>query len=194
MLPDMSELKFGYARISTSTQLLDQQLDELRAAGVSDEHIYTDRMNGTRTDRPGLERLLSAARDGDTIVVVALDRLGRSLVHMIETIDQLEQRGIRLTSLRENIDFGTPTGRLMAAVFASLAQYEQELIRERAAAAREAAAARGRRSGRPRALSDEQVQLAQRMRESGETITTIGRTLGASRATIYRSLEREVAA
>jgi len=182
----MTSLQLGYARVSTDPQSLDQQLDALVAAGVDEKRIYTDKMSGSRTDRPGLAMLLDVAREGDTIVVVALDRLGRSMMHVIETIEVLNARGIVLRSLRESIDFSTPTGKMMAAVFAAMAEYERDLIKERAASARAAASARGKQTGRPRALTDDQVRLARRMHESGENITTIGKTLGVSRATVYR--------
>lgn len=145
-------------------------------------------MSGARTDRPGLTKLLDVAREGDTIVVVALDRLGRSMMHVIETIELLNERGIVLRSLRESIDFSTPTGKMMAAVFAAMAEYERDLIKERAASARAAASARGKQTGRPRSLTDENVQLAKRMHDGGESISTIGKTLGVSRATVYRAI------
>lgn len=185
----MPSITFGYARVSTVSQTLDQQRDALHAAGVEPGHLYVDQMSGARTDRPGLEELLRTAREGDEIVVVALDRLGRSMSHVIEVVSTLAERGIVLKSLRENVDFATPTGRMVAGIFASLAEYERELIRERAAAARAAAAARGRHIGRPRALTTDQVQLAKRMHDSGENITTISRTLDVSRATVYRALD-----
>ena len=189
----MTNLLLGYARVSTQPQSLDQQIDALRAAGVPEDRIYEDKMSGSRTDRPGLDQVLQVAREGDTLVVIALDRLGRSMIHVIETIEMLNKRGVILKSLRENLDFSTPTGRLMASIFASLAEYERELIKERAAAARTAAHARGKQTGRPRALTDDQVALARRMHESGENISEISRTLGASRATVYRAFERELA-
>lgn len=176
----------GYARVSTMHQTLDQQIDALRQAGV--ERIFEDKMSGARDDRPGLAALLDYARDGDTVTVVALDRLGRSLSGIIRTIEDLRERGIVLRSLREGIDYSTPVGRMVAGIFASLAEYERALINERAAAAREAARTRGRPVGRKPALSPEQVALARRMRASGESIGTLVATLGASRATIYRAL------
>jgi DNA invertase Pin-like site-specific DNA recombinase len=177
----------GYARVSTAHQTLDQQHDALRAAGV--ERIFDDKMSGSRNDRPGLAALLDYAREGDTVTVVALDRLGRSLSGIIRTIEELQARGIVLRSLREGIDYSTPTGRMMAAIFGALAEYERTLINERAAAAREAARARGKRIGRKPALTDEQIAVARRMRESGESIGTLVSTFGASRATIYRVLQ-----
>jgi DNA invertase Pin-like site-specific DNA recombinase len=176
----------GYARVSTSHQTLDQQTDALTAAGC--ERIFTDKMSGTRDDRPGLSALLDYARDGDTVVVLSLDRLGRSLAGIIKTVATLHERGILLRSIREQIDYSTPTGRMVAAIFAVLAEYERELINERAAAAREAARARGKHTGRPKALTAEQVQFVSRMRQNGESIPTIMQTLGVSRSTVYRAL------
>jgi DNA invertase Pin-like site-specific DNA recombinase len=185
----MRTQQLGYARVSTSKQSTDQQIDALVAAGVDPERIYTDVLSGAKHDRPGLAALLDYCREGDTIVVVALDRLGRSLSHMVKTISDLQDRGVNLRSIREGIDFSTPTGRLQAAIFSAMAEYERELIRERAAAARQAAAARGRHVGRPRALNPSQAETARRMREGGFDITTIAKTLGVSRATVYRYSE-----
>lgn len=183
----------GYARVSTKKQTTDQQLDALAAAGVEPERIYTDVLSGAKRDRPGLQALLDYAREGDTLVVVALDRLGRSLSHMVQTIEELRARGINIKSLREGIDFATPAGKLQGHIFAALAEYERELIKERAAAAREAAAVRGRQVGRPRALTDEQARTARTLRDAGTDITTIAKTLGCSRATIYRYTEQVAA-
>lgn len=180
--------RLGYARVSTTKQHLDQQIDALQSESV--DHIFTDKWTGRSNDRPGLSELLDYARPGDTVVVVALDRLGRSLTGIIETIAELRQRNISLVSLRENLDFTTPTGKMMAAIFAALSEYEVDLKAERAAAAREAAAARGRHTGRPRSLTGDQVSLARRMRESGESVGTIAETLRVSRATLYRALGR----
>lgn len=183
----MSQHTLGYARVSTRQQSTDQQHDALLAAGA--ERIYEDVMSGARTDRPGLSELQAYAREGDTVVVVALDRLGRSLTHVLQTIEELRGRGINTRSLREGIDFSTPAGRFQVAVFAAMAELERELIKERAAAAREAAAARGRQVGRPRALTPGQVETARRMREGGFAISEIAKTLGTSRASVYRYTE-----
>lgn len=185
----------GYARVSTKKQSTDAQHDALVAAGVPIERIYTDHgISGARADRPALVALLDYAREGDTIVVTALDRLGRSLSHMVKTITELQERGVNLRSIREGIDFSTPTGRLQAAIFSAMAEYERELLRERAAAAREAAAARGRQVGRPRALSPSQAETARRMREGGFAIAEIAKALSTSRASVYRYTESAVPA
>ncbi|MGY1602379.1 recombinase family protein [Geodermatophilus sp. SYSU D00815] len=186
MSVSMRNQLLGYTRVSTRKQTTDQQVDALVAAGVDPARIYTDVLSGVRSDRPGLRDLLAYAREGDTLVVVAMDRLGRSLSHMVRTVEELQDRGINIKSLREGLDFSTAAGRLQAAIFAALAEYERELIKERAAAAREAAQARGRQVGRPRALSPSQAETARRMREGGFDVTTIAKTLGVSRATVYR--------
>jgi len=182
--------QLGYARVSTGHQSLDQQVDALTAAGVDGVRIYSDKLSGTSTreQRPGLGALLDYAREGDAIVVVGIDRLGRNAAEVMATIRELGERGIVLRSLREGIDTAKATGRMVAGVLASLAELELELGRERRAVAREARRARGQSIGRPRALTAEKVALAQRMHASGEPASTIADTLGVSRATLYRAL------
>lgn len=177
----------GYARVSTDHQSLEAQRDALTAAGC--ERIFTDTMSGASESRPGLAALLDYARAGDTIVVVALDRLGRSLSGVIRTIEALTTAGVLLRSLREGIDYATPTGRMLAGIFGALAEYERELMHERAAAARAAARARGRHTGRPPRLSPAQARQVRALREGGESITDLVRTFAVSRATIYRALQ-----
>lgn len=176
----------GYARVSTQAQSLDQQHDALTAAGVT--RTFTDTMSGARDDRAGLAEMLAYAREGDTVVVVALDRLGRSLSGIIRTVEALAAKTIVLRSLRESIDTSTAVGRMLLGVFGSLAEYERSLIAERSAVAREAARARGKQTGRPRALGTTQVALARRMREAGESVPTICATLKVGRSTLYRLL------
>jgi DNA invertase Pin-like site-specific DNA recombinase len=185
--------QIGYARVSTGHQSLDQQLDALTAAGVDPDRIYRDKLSGTSTreQRPGLAALLDYARAGDAIVVVGIDRLGRNAAEVMATIRDLRDREIVLKSLREGIDTSNATGRMVAGVLASLAELELELGRERRAAAREARRARGQHIGRPKALDAKKTGLAQRMHASGESASTIARTLGVSRATIYRVLAAE---
>lgn len=180
----------GYARVSTGHQSLDQQVDALTAAGVDTARVYSDKLSGTSTreQRPGLAALLDYAREGDAIVVVGIDRLGRNAAEVMATIRELGERGIVLRSLREGIDTSNATGRMVAGVLASLAELELELGRERRTAAREARRARGQSIGRPKALDDAKAALARRMRASGEPATTIASVLGVSRATVYRVL------
>jgi DNA invertase Pin-like site-specific DNA recombinase len=180
----------GYARISTTDQTLSLQQDALGRAGC--ERIFTDTASGAKADRPGLEEAVEYVRSGDTLIVWKLDRLGRSLPHLIETVKQLEQRGIGFRSLTEQIDTTTSGGTLIFHVFGALAEFERNLIRERTMAGLASARARGRNGGHPRAagLNDaKKVALAQRLYEDKtNTIVDICQTLRVSRATLYRYL------
>jgi DNA invertase Pin-like site-specific DNA recombinase len=188
--PAPTGVQLGYARVSTEHQSLDQQLDALTAVGVDPERVYTDKLSGAsaRAQRPGLASLLNYAREGDAIVVVGIDRLGRNTAEVMMTIRELGERGIVLRSVREGIDTATAAGRMVAGVLASLAELELELGEERRSAAREARRARGHAIGRPKALDATKAALAQRMHASGESAGTIASTLGVSRATVYRVL------
>lgn len=188
--PALTGSVLGYARVSTVHQSLDQQQDALVAAGVDESRVYSDKLSGTSTreQRPGLAALLDYAREGDAIVVVGIDRLGRNAAEVMTTIRELGERGIVLRSLREGIDTSNAAGRMVAGVLASLAELELELGRERRAASREARRARGQSIGRPKALDDNKTALARRMHASGEPATTIASALGVSRATVYRVL------
>src|SRR4029077_14714317 len=163
--PAVTGTQLGYARVSTTHQSLDQQMDALHAAGGDPERIYRDKLSGTsaREQRPGLAALLDYARQGDAIVVVGIDRLGRNAAEVMMTIRDLGDRGIVLRSLREGIDTSNATGRMVAGVLASLAELELELGKERRTAAREARRARGQAIGRPKALDASKAALAQRM-------------------------------
>lgn len=180
----------GYARVSTGHQSLDAQADALIAAGVDPARLYSDKLTGTSTkeQRPGLAAVLDYAREGDTIVVVGIDRLGRNAAEVMLTIRDLGERKIILRSLREGIDTSNATGRMIAGVLASLAELELELGRERRTASRAARKARDLPIGRPKKLTTEQIALAERMRASGEPVPVIAATLGVSRATLYRTL------
>jgi DNA invertase Pin-like site-specific DNA recombinase len=188
--PAVTGTQLGYARVSTAHQSLDQQMDALTAAGVDAARVYTDKLSGTSTrqQRPGLAALLDYARQGDAIVVVGIDRLGRNAAEVMATIRDLGERGIVLRSIREGIDSSNASGRMVAGVLASLAELELELGRERRSASREARRARGQFIGRPKALDKSKMALAQRMHASGESASTIAGALGVSRATIYRVL------
>jgi DNA invertase Pin-like site-specific DNA recombinase len=185
----MTAITFGYVRVSTGRQVTDRQHDTLRSAGVLAEHIYEDKMSGAKWVRAGLDDLLRTAREGDTIVVASLDRLGRSLSQMITLADSLYQRGVVLKSLREGIDYSTSAGRLVAGIFAALAEHERHLINERAADARAAAKARGKATGRPRRLDADQARQLRALHESGESVADLCRSFKISRATCYRVLE-----
>ena len=166
------------------------QVDALTGAGVGPARVYNDKLSGTSTreQRPCLAALLDYAREGDAIVVVGIDRLGRHAAEVMTTIRELGERGIVLRSLREGIDTSNATGRMVAGVLASLAELELELGRERRMAAREARRTRGQAIGRPKSLDASKSALAQRMHASGESATTIAAALGVSRATVYRVL------
>lgn len=178
----------GYVRVSTAKQTVDQQLDALVAAGVPEEFIFGDVRSGAKWDRPGLLELKRHLRPGDTLVVVALDRLGRSLSDMVAFLGWIQNNGIILRSLRENLDFATPTGAMMAAIFAAMAEYERALILERAEAARDAARARGRQVGRPKTMSDDQRKKARDLLAAGWSRVKVAADLGVSRATLYREI------
>ncbi len=177
----------GYARVSTHEQTLALQKDALQAAGC--EQIFTDTASGSLTFRPGLDQALSHVRPGDSLVVWRLDRLGRSLPHLIETVTALSQRGVGFRSLHEQIDTTTSGGKLIFHVVGALAEFERDLIRERTHAGLQAARARGRLFGRPRVLSPQQVKQLQTLAmDDRNTVGEICETLGISRATYYRYL------
>ena len=174
----------GYARVSTTSQHLDMQLDALTASGCT--RIHTDTASGALAARPGLDQALAELNDGDTLVVWRLDRLGRSLPHLVATIDTLTKRGVNLKSLHEAIDTTTPTGRLMVHLIASLAEFERELTIERTIAGLEAAKARGANLGRPTVWTPQRAEAAEALLAAGATVTQVAQALGVSRATIYR--------
>lgn len=178
----------GYARVSTQEQTLALQTDALKKIGC--EHIFTDTASGAKTDRPGLEEALRFVRTNDTLVVWRLDRLGRSLKHLIEAISLLQQRGIGFRSLQESIDTTTSGGKLIFHVFGALAEFERDLIRERTQAGLVAARARGRHGGRPRGLTPNQVvQLKSLYEAQTIPISDLLETFHISRATLYRYVE-----
>lgn len=178
----------GYARVSTDEQTTRLQLDALEAAGC--ERTFSERASGAKADRPVLAELLSHTRKGDTIVVWRLDRLGRSLPHLIEIVQQLEAAGVGFRSLTEGIDTTTPNGRLIFHLFGALAQFERELLRERTVAGLAAARARGRKGGRPPKLSAEKLRVAQRLLKDPEsTVSEVARTLGVHRSTLHKALQ-----
>jgi DNA invertase Pin-like site-specific DNA recombinase len=178
----------GYARVSTADQTLALQQDALKAAGCT--KIFTDTASGASAERQGLDEALDYVRRGDTLVVWRLDRLGRSLKHLIETITALDTRGIGFRSVTEAIDTTTSGGKLIFHIFGALAEFERDIIRERTNAGLSAARARGRRGGRPKALSPRKIQMAQKLlADKTLPITEICRTLGISRMTLYRYLQ-----
>ncbi|MDE0009412.1 MAG: recombinase family protein [Gammaproteobacteria bacterium] len=185
-------MDIGYARVSKAgdAQSLDLQVDALTGAGVAAQVIYEDRASGKKESRPGLDACLKALRRGDTLVVWKLDRLGRDLRHLVHIVQELTERevGLRvLTGQGAQIDTTTPAGRLVFGIFAALAEFERELIRERTVAGLEAARARGRRGGRKFALSKAQVRLAQAAMKNRDTsVAELAAELRIKPVTLYR--------
>jgi DNA invertase Pin-like site-specific DNA recombinase len=178
----------GYARISTYDQSLSPQKDALEKAGC--EKIFTDTVSGSKAQRKGLTDALSHLREGDTLVVWRLDRLGRSLRHLIDTITELNTRGVGFKSLTENIDTTTSGGKLIFHIFGALAEFEREIIRERTQAGLASARSRGKVGGRPKALTSKEVQMLNSMAaDKSLTVSDICKTLGVGRTTFYRYLK-----
>jgi DNA invertase Pin-like site-specific DNA recombinase len=177
----------GYARVSTQDQTLDLQLDALKKAGC--EKFYTDTASGAKAEREGLEEAFNYAREGDILVVWRLDRLGRSLRHLIETITLLNGRKVGFRSLTENIDTTTSGGKLVFHIFGALAEFERDIIRERTTAGLEAARARGRKGGRPRKLTPRDLAAARALLRDPElTVEDVARRLGVATSALYASL------
>jgi DNA invertase Pin-like site-specific DNA recombinase len=182
-------MHIGYARVSTADQNPDCQEDALQKAGC--EKIFHDVASGAVDTRKGLAEAMEYARDGDTLVVWKLDRLGRSLKHLIETVNALAVRKVGFQSLRENMDTTTSGGKLIFHVFGALAEFERELIRERTHAGLQAARARGRNGGRPAKMNARKITMARALLDSqNASVTDVCDTLHVSRATLYRHLEK----
>lgn len=181
-------MKIGYARVSTSDQTTELQLDALKAAGC--ERIYIDEgVSGSKTSRPELDKALAALRGGDTLVVWRLDRLGRSLNHLVEVVEQFKADGVNFQSLRENIDTGSAAGTLVFHLFCALAEFERNLIRERTNAGLTAARARGRVGGRPTTITSAQIKRGRELSKNRDlSVTEICKTIGCSRANYYRHI------
>ncbi len=177
----------GYARVSTTLQDPQLQLDALTAAGCA--RIFTESASGVNTSRPELEAALDYLREGDQLVVWRLDRLGRSLPHLLDVLAQLDGRGVGFRSLTEALDTSTSGGRLVFSVFGAIAQFEHELITERTRAGLAAAKAQGRVGGRPRTMTDANVEFARDQRTKGASWNDIAVSLRVSRSTVQRSLE-----
>lgn len=183
-------MKVGYARVSTEDQHLHMQTDALKNAGC--EEIFTDIASGAKSQRPGLEKVLSYVREGDILVVWKLDRLGRSIQHLIQTITVLQERKISFKCLQENIDTATSGGKLIFHIFSALAEFERDLIRERTNAGLKAARARGRMGGRPPMLDNRQInRMIEMYDEQKNTVAEICKIYDISRPSFYNYLKRK---
>jgi DNA invertase Pin-like site-specific DNA recombinase len=182
-------MKVGYARVSTEDQYLHMQEDALKSAGC--EEIYTDIASGVKANRPGLEKALSYVREGDTLVVWKLDRLGRSIQHLIQTITALQERKVSFKCLQESIDTSTSGGKLIFHIFSALAEFERDLISERTGAGLKAARARGRLGGRPTLLDNRQInRMIEMYDEQKNTVSEICKIYDISRPSFYNYLRR----
>ena len=183
-------MKFGYARVSTKDQVLDLQIDALKKAGC--KKIYQEKITGAKADRPELLKMTGQLREGDTVIVWKLDRLGRSLRDLVNLIEKFNAQGVGFLSLQDNIDTTTPTGKLTFHIFAALAEFERDIISERTKAGLAAARARGRKGGRPKGLSkkaQDKARLAASLYDEQElSISEICDHLYISKPTLYRYL------
>ena len=178
-------MKIGYARVSTQDQSTNLQLDALTASVC--ERIFSEKASGAKTDRPELLKALEYARQGDVVVVWKLDRLARSMRQLIETMEMLKERGIALESLTEKIDTASAQGKLVFGIFASLAEFERSLIRERVQAGLQAARLRGRKGGRP-PVGQEKLTHASALLKAGYSTARAAKAVGIGRATLCRRL------
>lgn len=182
----------GYVRVSSETdrQNFDLQRDALLAAGVDSRHLFEDRASGARADRPGLAQALAFVRPGDVLVVWKLDRLGRSLTHLIEIVNTLKANQVAFRSLTEGMDTTTASGELFFHVFGALAQYERALIKERVTAGLVAARHRGRIGGRPPAIPPEKLDVIVESLRGGMSKAAVCRTFGVKRTTLIETIRR----
>jgi DNA invertase Pin-like site-specific DNA recombinase len=182
----------GYMRVSTTgdRQVMDLQRDALLGVGVDERHLFEDRVTGSRGDRSGLAKALAFIKPGDCLVVWKLDRLGRSLPHLLTTVTDLKKRGVAFRSLTEQMDTTTPQGEFLFHIFGSLAQFERSLIQERVQAGLAAARRRGRRGGRPASINPEKLAAVIAALDGGATKAAVCRTFVIKRSTLIDSLAR----
>ena len=182
-------MRIGYARVSTTAQNLDMQVTALTEAGC--EKIYSEKVSGV-AHRERLQECMQYLREGDCLVIYKLDRLGRSLKDLLDIIEQLQKRNISLVSLRDNIDTGSTTGKLVLHIFASLAEFERDLIKERTEEGRREAKKKGVRFGRPKQPKPERASMCAQLYRNGNSVSAIMRTTGIrSRNTVYKYLRME---
>lgn len=184
----MKNYKFGYARVSTEEQILDRQLDMLNNYGV--DMIFSEKMSGTKRDRPELRKMLDRLTEGDTVVIESLSRLGRSTKDLIELMELFGKKKINLISLKENIDTTTATGKLLFTLISAISQFERDCIADRTREGLAAARARGRTGGRPR-INQNKIDKAVRLYDSKEySLSEITELTGVTRSTLYRYIKR----
>ena len=181
----------GYMRVSTEDQSTSLQKDALLKQGIDDRNIFTDTISGASDKRDGLDKALSYLQSGDTLVVWKLDRLGRSLAHLIEIITSLKSRDVSFVSITEGMDTTTASGELFFHIFGALAQFERNLIQQRVKAGLEAAKIRGRVGGRPRAIDNEKLEEIKKALSNGSSKASVCRTFNVKRSTLIDSLKRE---
>lgn len=185
-------MKYGYARVSTEEQCLDRQVDQLRKIGIDEENIYKEKMSGTKSNRPKLKALISVVEEGDVVYIESLNRLGRSSADLISLMQTFNDMNVTLISLKENLDFSSAAGKMIAQFLAILAEFERNCIVERVNEGLAAARARGRIGGRP-ATPEKTLDKALKMYDLHNlTVSEICRACGISRPTLYKALrERE---
>ncbi len=184
---------WGYARVSTVDQDVSLQLHAMHAAGIKDQHIVIECASGSREDRPALLELLNRLAEGDRLTVWKLDRLGRSLSHLISVINDLGERGVEFRSLTEALDTSTAGGRLLFHIMGAVAEFSRDLTIERTRAALQAAKAQNRQIGRPSTVNEHQYRLIQEMAAAGRTHAVIAASTGLSRAVVGRVIRGEIA-
>ncbi len=178
-------MRIAYARVSTTDQKLDRQLDNLKAAGY--EKIYTEKMTGTKASRPALDEMMRSLRSGDVLIVDSFSRLSRSTKDLLELIDTLQQQDVQLISLKENLDTTTATGKMMLTMLSALSQFERDLIAERTSEGLKAAKARGHVGGRPK-VNEEKVKHAMKLIDKDVSISDAAKATGVSTSTISRRI------